>query len=775
VTFISIKILRNLFAVGLLLLVTVAPWCPAQAESKAGPIRLLIVHAYSQNYPWTAGQHDGFVEGLNQSLDSPVIAKSEYLDTKRKTLDGPYGDEFIQFVRAKYADFAPDAIYVTDDNGLIFAVERLMSVFSGVPVFFSGVNDLTQLDRLDFNKVTGVFEKKEIGPNLELLKHLLGDANEIMVVGDASPTYQAIESELKRELKAHVGLKVHFISDNRIDVVRDAIGKLNNPRILLTTLGAMRDKSGAVLPLAETIKQIVDQRPEVVVSMEDGYLLDGVLGGYVTSSTAQGRAAAKLVSAYFSGTPINELRSITKSPNEYILNDRVLEKIDVELPENIAAKARVINRRAGFFERYRDFIIGAIGLLITALAATLILYAQTMRFKNRQLVNSAEQIQERDRKLEISESRYRTLFEMSEDPMWVIIGERFMIANEAAANELGYASIDELVNIHPSELSPPMQPDGKTSFDKANEMMSTAYKAGFHRFEWEHKRKNGEVFPVEVSLTRIPLEEGAALFCVWRDITVQKHTEHKMIVATEAAERASQAKSEFLATMSHEFRTPLNAILGFSEMLRAQYFGPLGSESYQDYANDIHNSGAHMLTLINDILDIAAIEAGKRVMEKETIALDQMLTACVRNVEPAAADRNIDLSLDIPNDLPSLYADRRSVTQIVLNLLSNAIKFNNHEGEITLSAAASARTISIKVMDTGIGIPSESLPSITDAFSQGHSDPHMAQSGTGLGLSIVNSLVDAHDGKLQIESEVGKGTTVSVVFPLVETQSVSRL
>jgi len=765
VTCILGRMFRAIAATYVLLLALTGSWSPAAADYHGDSVSLLVVHSYSQDYLWTAGQHEGFVAALEQSIKSPLTVKTEYLDTKRKMLDSSYAEEFIRFLNAKYENFSPQAIYVTDDNGLNFAVERLTAIFPDVPIFFSGVNDLTQLDRLDFSKVTGVFEKKEIGPNLELLKHLLGEMGQIVVVGDASPTYRAIENELKKELETNLGLKVQYVADNRIDVVLDAIRQKNKPRILLTTLGAMRNSAGQVLTLAETISEIVRQQPEVVISMEDVYLLDGVLGGFVTSSTAQGRAAAALLHDYLSGTPVSELKPVVKSPNEYILNDRVLEKIGIDLPPEIAAMARLINPRIGLFEKYREFVVIAVGLLSAALAATLLMYALTMRIKSNQLMRSSNLITEQGRKLEESEGKYRTLFEMSEDPMWVIIGDKFMIANDAAAHELGYAGVDELVNLHPSELSPPQQSDGKTSFDKANEMMSIAYNRGFHRFEWDHVRKSGEVFPVEVSLTQIPFDQGEALFCIWRNITSQKNAERQMVLARAVAEQASQAKSEFLATMSHELRTPLNAIIGFSEMIEGQYFGKLGSQKYGEYANDIHTSSQHLLQLVNDILDLSAIEAGEHQLSRENIMISEVAEDCSRFISDTADSRGIQFDIAVPESLPPLHADKRAVKQILLNLLSNALKFTPEGGQIVLKVTAPNGNHIIEVSDTGVGVPEDKLANLTDPFVMAQTDPHKQQQGTGLGLAIVKTLVDLHGGELDIKSEVGKGMTVVISLP----------
>ena len=238
-----------------------------------------------------------------------------------------------------------------------------------------------------------------------------------------------------------------------------------------------------------------------------------------------------------------------------------------------------------------------------------------------------------------------------------------------------------------------------------------------------------------------------------------------LAIAHRDAERANAAKSEFLATMSHEFRTPLNAILGFSEMLRGQYFGPLGSDNYREYVEDIHLSGQHMLALINDILDISAIEAGKSELMREPLDVRVILQGCLKSVQPLANRKSINLQLDADRARLPILADRRALTQIVFNLLSNAVKFTDNGGSISLNAETVHGGTAISVVDSGRGIPRERLAKITEPFERVSSDPHLSGEGTGLGLAIVQLLADQHGAELRIESEIGQGTTVTVVFP----------
>ncbi|MCO6186666.1 PAS domain-containing sensor histidine kinase [Rhizobium sp. L1K21] len=238
----------------------------------------------------------------------------------------------------------------------------------------------------------------------------------------------------------------------------------------------------------------------------------------------------------------------------------------------------------------------------------------------------------------------------------------------------------------------------------------------------------------------------------------------KYLAEKERAEAANRAKSEFLANMSHELRTPLNAILGFSEMLLNRMFGPLGSEKYNEYAKDIHDSGKHLLNVINDILDMSKIEAGHVKVECETIDLQPLIDETLRFISIPAAKKNIQVTQDVCAGL-SLHADRRAMKQIMLNLLSNAVKFTNEGGDITLRARKVAGSVTLSIRDTGIGIPRSALQKMGQPFEQVQSQYAKSQGGSGLGLAISRSLVRLHDGKMRIFSNEGEGTIITLRIP----------
>jgi signal transduction histidine kinase len=240
----------------------------------------------------------------------------------------------------------------------------------------------------------------------------------------------------------------------------------------------------------------------------------------------------------------------------------------------------------------------------------------------------------------------------------------------------------------------------------------------------------------------------------------------ELIVARDEAEYANRAKSQFLAVMSHELRTPLNAIIGFSEMMQTELYGPLGDTRYKQYAQDIHNSGDHLLSIINDILDLSKIEAGQSDLNEEEIDLSQIVTSIRRIMQERAAAAGISFICDSGEGLPWLLADRRALKQILLNLLSNAVKFTPKGGQVELRMALDPdRALRIAVTDTGIGIDAEDIPRAMAAFGQVDGSWSRRYEGAGLGLPISRALTQLHGGTLELSSSPGVGTTVTVRLP----------
>lgn len=239
------------------------------------------------------------------------------------------------------------------------------------------------------------------------------------------------------------------------------------------------------------------------------------------------------------------------------------------------------------------------------------------------------------------------------------------------------------------------------------------------------------------------------------------------------AEEANLAKSKFLATMSHELRTPLNAILGFSEIMMNEVFGPVGNTYYKGYAVDIHTSGQHLLKLINEILDLSRIEAGRHQINEEAVNLAFIAEECQHLLQLKAKTKNLTIVQQFEPDLPKIWADERAVRQIILNILSNAVKFTQAGGEITIRlgwTAGGGQYVSIR--DNGPGIPENEIPMVLEAFGQGSLAIQTAEQGTGLGLPICVALMQMHGGTLDLKSKLREGTEVVITFPPARVMEV---
>jgi signal transduction histidine kinase len=238
------------------------------------------------------------------------------------------------------------------------------------------------------------------------------------------------------------------------------------------------------------------------------------------------------------------------------------------------------------------------------------------------------------------------------------------------------------------------------------------------------------------------------------------------MASQERAVTANKAKSEFLANMSHELRTPLNAVIGFSEIMREEMFGALGDARYREYCRMIHGAGTHLLGLINDVLDMSKIEAGKLELHPEQFDLQTVIGECVDLMRERAGAGEIELVTLVPSAALLLFADRRAVSQMLLNLLSNAVKFTLKGGRICVRAASRDGRMILSVEDNGVGISETDLRDLGNPFVQAHNQPGILHTGTGLGLALVRALAEKHEGSMRIESQESVGTTVTIELPV---------
>ena len=373
--------------------------------------------------------------------------------------------------------------------------------------------------------------------------------------------------------------------------------------------------------------------------------------------------------------------------------------------------------------------------------------------------------------LAASEERYRVVFEQSRDAIMTLAPPtwRFTSGNPATVELFGAEDDTVFVSLGPWDVSPEYQPDGQLSSDKAKQMIEAAMRKGSHYFEWTHARLDGSSFPSTVLLSRVESLGSTFLQAVVRDITEQKRVESELVLAKERADAASRAKSEFLANMSHEIRTPMNAVIGFSELLAQTKL----TETQHDFLHKICQSSRMLLGILNDILDLSKIEAGRLELEARDFQLNDVVEQMATLFRESALSKGLYLRFDIAPDLPvTLVGDALRLSQALGNLLSNATKFTDHAGTVELKIRAIAplandqATLRFQVRDTGIGMSEEQLARLFQPFSQADTSTTRRYGGTGLGLVISRRLIAAMGGALEVESAPGQGSTFGFTLTL---------
>jgi PAS domain S-box-containing protein len=364
---------------------------------------------------------------------------------------------------------------------------------------------------------------------------------------------------------------------------------------------------------------------------------------------------------------------------------------------------------------------------------------------------------------EASDERFRMLFERSTDAHMLYDAEGIIDCNDATLRMLRAPNRDRLMGRRPAELSPLRQPDGRLSVVVAGQMRARARITGYHRFEWTHSRHDGTEFQVEVTLTPMHMHGREVILAVWHDITERKGVEDALRMAKNAAESANKTKSDFMARMNHELRTPLTAIIGFSNVLLKGRKGPLSTEAHT-FAERILDNGMHLLSVINQILDVAKVEAGHMELERESVALDALVYETLAMLASTAEAKGLSLRHEVPDIVLPIVTDAGKLRQILINLVGNAIKFTA-EGEVLVRVVTDARTgvpRELVVSDTGMGIHPDRLEKIFEPFEQGDSSTRREFGGTGLGLSIVKSFAELIGSTIDVESVIGVGTTFTV-------------
>ncbi|HEB56601.1 MAG TPA: hypothetical protein ENI98_09910, partial [Gammaproteobacteria bacterium] len=363
-----------------LFLIMLAPAAGAETHKR---LEVVVIHSYHQDYPWTALQYEGFTSTLSRALPEYDINFSvEYLDTKRVKPSPRYLQKFQSYLQAKHDDDRPDLIYVTDDNATNFIVGAAIQSFQTTPVVFSGVNNLSLVERLDRQRMTGVFERKGIERSIRLIQQIRPGTQRIIFLGDGGLTDQAIGVRIREVSHRYAGLEIIHIGRRSQDDLLEALHTAGPGVVIMTTIGGVRDTEGRVLKLDE-IMSLITGTGRMILIMEDAYLFPGVLGGYVTTARLQGETAAGLAARIVQGEAVSRLEPVTESPGELVFDWNTLQHFGLRLDDDIRDIATIINQPLPFLDRYPRLVRRALGVFVAVTVIVIGIFIFINRRKNR--------------------------------------------------------------------------------------------------------------------------------------------------------------------------------------------------------------------------------------------------------------------------------------------------------------------------------------------------------------------------------------------------------
>jgi ABC-type uncharacterized transport system substrate-binding protein len=363
---------------------------------------ILIIHSYSQEYAWTKNQHEGFVQSLRQNFNEPLEISTEYLDTKRVAFSQEYQRKFLEYINMKYGGCSPDLVYVTDDNAINFILQHKNALFFNAPVVFSGVNNLDLQNNLDAQRFTGVYEIKDVEENIKVLKIFSPQSKDIYFLGDATETYHAIEQNIKAKQANFPHMKFHFIHAKKFSEVQNELQKLpNRSFVLLTTIGGFEMDSGVNQTLQYSIDELSKIQNIILMSMEDAYIQNKVIGGFVTHGKKQGELAAHKALKILQNIPLKNIKSTLKDANTYMFDRKALLEAQIYLPETIKKNSIILNEELSFYIRYEKLILNTFFVTLVFLLVFMVVIYFISREKKMELIQSQRNLLKAQKELRL--------------------------------------------------------------------------------------------------------------------------------------------------------------------------------------------------------------------------------------------------------------------------------------------------------------------------------------------------------------------------------------
>ena len=751
-----------------LILLCIFLW--ASNAHAGGQTSILILHSYSEEYPWTRRQHEGFLDALTADPAVLPIYEVEHLDTKRREYDDHYGNQFADYLRFKYSGYRPALIYVTDDDALVFALKFFNELFPGVPIFFSGINDYSVRDKLDPARQTGVFEKKDISTNLAVLLRMDPKLRSIILVGDGSSTYQAIEQEAHADLENSSSIKTIFIAEKRFDRVLEKLqAQPPGTYLFLTTVGGWTDVDGKNLLLSQIIPKIVELNRFVVLSMEDVYLFKGVLGGFVTSGWRQGQRAGQMALAYLHGTPMVQLPPLMESPNEYIFAEDVLERHRLKLPGEILSVSKMLNQKPSFYQRNRTLVVATLDGLALLLFFVVLWTLAVISRKNRTIRQSEMQFREAQRVGRVGSYVFNIMADYwkGSDVLYEILG----IGRDYPRTLEGWLSL-----VHESQRSDIKAyllgiVERHERFDKEYRLVNGGdggqrWVLGMGEVEYDSEGKPARLFGTIQDITERKQVADALQQIndtleqrVQQELAENREKDHLIIQQSRFA-----AMGEMIGNIAHQWRQPLNTlILTLANIEDAFHYNELTGEYLATQVADGKLLIQKMSSTIDDFRNFF-----RPHKQTKPFSVTGAIRESISLVSASFRSHTIDIGLEADEDAV-IEGFPNEFSQVLINLLINAkeaILANQvTNGRVSVRLTVGGQSAIVSIADNGGGIPVGLLGKVFEPYFS------TKEMGTGIGLYMSKMIIEkSMHGHLNVHNQ-NNGAVFTIQCPLSDNQS----
>lgn len=690
---------------------------------------VLLLHSYHKGMKWVDDITDSFAATLGKSHPGFEL-HVEYMDTKRVVGEEHLLDLYREY-RHKFARQKYDLVVTADDSALRFALKYYDDLFPGAPVVFCGVNNFEPFMLENRPRFTGVLEDMDVTETLGLMFSLHPGAKRVFIINDRSETGRGLHQKIADAIVPFMArASFTFLEDYTAAELAGIVASLPADSLVLRSAFFI-DKAGHTLANEQISYAAIDSHATVpVYSLWDFYLGLGIVGGKLDSGATQGEHAALVGSRILDGEDPAAIPLEVESPNRFMFDYRQMERFGIER-SSLPVESVVINEPQSVYVIHKALTWS--GAAFTA-AVSCVAVLLIMNVRRRKRVEET---------LRQAEAKFRELFNSAGDAIFIYdLGGSILEVNQRACDRHGY-SHDELVGTPISRIVVPEQAL------LVDQRIAAMQRKGRIMFESEHLRRDGSRVSVEVNARRIDYGGDPAILSVMRDITERREMD--------------RMKDEMISAVSHEMRTPLTAMLGYSEFMLDN---EVESGKQKEYLRTIHQEAERLNALIGTFLDLQRFKSRRGPVNYRPLAVCALIEETVTLFQTVSSQHQ--LCIDCSNTLPPVWGDGKELHEVFNNLVSNAIKYSPAGGEILIGGSTDGTTVTVRVKDPGIGIPSQDLERIFDRFYRVDNSSSRRSGGTGLGLALVGEIVAAHGGRVWAESAVGKGSTFFVSLPAVK-------